>query len=86
MTKDDPSGLITCDACQQQVDEELTVIDLPQVVILRANPKGQKVHSRLVKKHGKPKALGILAAKLGRALYFMLHRNAPFDLDRFVGA
>jgi transposase len=55
-------------------------------LFLRGNEKGQKLHSRLVKKHGKAKALGILAAKLGRALYFMLHRNTPFDLDRFVGA
>ena len=55
-------------------------------LFLRGNPNGQKLHSRLVKKHGKPKALAILAAKLGRALYLMLLRNTPFDLDRFVRA
>jgi transposase len=55
-------------------------------LFLRGNQKGQKLHSRLVKKHGKAKALGILAAKLGRAVYFMMRRNTPFDLDRFVGA
>ena len=53
-------------------------------LFLRANPEGQKLHSRLVKKHGKPKALAILAAKLGRAVYYMLNRNSPFDLDRFI--
>jgi transposase len=56
------------------------------VLFLRANPEGQKLHSRLVKKHGKAKALGILAAKLARSVYFMLHRNTPFDMSRFVRA
>ncbi len=51
---------------------------------LRGNPKGQKLHSRLVKKHGKPKALGIIAAKIARAVFYMLRRNSVFDLDRFV--
>lgn len=53
-------------------------------LFLRANPKGQKLHSRLVKRHGKAKAMGILAAKLARSVYYMLHRNTPFDMDRFV--
>jgi len=56
------------------------------VHFLRGNAKGQALHSRLVKKHGTQKALGVLAAKLGRAVYFMLLRNTPFDLDRFVTA
>jgi len=55
-------------------------------LFLRANPEGQKLHSRLVKKHGKAKALGILAAKLARSVYCMLHRNTPFDMDRFIRA
>lgn len=54
------------------------------VLFLRGNPEGQKLHSRLVKKHGKAKALGILAAKIGRALYYMLYRNRTFDLGLFV--
>jgi transposase len=53
-------------------------------LFLRVNPDGQKLHSRLLKKHCKAKALGILAAKLARSVYFMLHRNTPFDMDRFV--
>lgn len=56
------------------------------VHFLRGNQKGQALHSRLVKKHGKALALGILAAKLGRAVFFMLKRNSPFDLERFVNA
>ncbi len=55
-------------------------------LFLRANPEGQKLHSRLVKKHGKAKALGILAARLARSVYYMLHRNTPFDMERFVRA
>lgn len=55
-------------------------------LFLRANPEGQKLHSRLLKKHCKAKALGILAAKLGRSVYSMLRHNTPFDMGRFVGA
>ena len=55
-------------------------------LFLRANPEGQKLHSRLVKKHGKAKALSILAAKLARAVYYMLHRSTPFDMERFVSS
>jgi hypothetical protein len=38
----------------------------------------------LERKHGKGKALSILAAKLGRAVYYILQRRTPFDLQRFV--
>jgi len=51
-----------------------------------ANPKGQKLVARLRKKHGRGKAMGVLAAKLGRAVYYMLKRKEPFDLNRFVTA
>jgi hypothetical protein len=56
--------------------------------LLSRNPKGQKLLSRLEKKHGKGKgkAMGVLAAKLGRAVYYMLKRKEPFDLNRFVAA
>jgi transposase len=36
---------------------------------LRANPRAQQLHERLKKKHGKGKALAILAAKLARAVH-----------------
>jgi transposase len=55
-------------------------------LFLRANPEGKKLHSRLVKQHGKAKALSIIAAKLARSVYYMLHRNTPFDRDRFLRA
>jgi transposase len=53
-------------------------------LFLRHNPQGQKLLSRLEKKHDKGKALSILAHKLGRAVYFMLKRNTAFDMNLFL--
>lgn len=53
-------------------------------LVLRNNPEGQKLHQRLVTKHGKAKALSVLAQKLGRAVYFMLKRQQAFDMTKFV--
>jgi transposase len=53
-------------------------------LFLRNNPQGQKLLSRLEKKHNKGKALSILAHKLGRAVYHMLKRKTAFDLDLFL--
>jgi transposase len=54
------------------------------VLFLRANPGGQKSLARLEKKHGKGKALTVLAHKLARAVYYMLKREVVFDLDTFL--
>jgi transposase len=54
------------------------------VLFLRNNPAGQKYLARLVKKHGKGKALTVLAHKLARAVYYMLKRRMAFDLDKFL--
>jgi transposase len=56
------------------------------VCFLLKNPRGRQHHKRVQRRHGKGKALSILAAKLGRATYFMLKRNQAFDIDRFLGA
>jgi transposase len=53
------------------------------VLFLRNNPAGQKYLARLAKKHGKGKALTVLAHKLARAVYYMLRRDTAFDLDKF---
>jgi transposase len=53
-------------------------------LFLRGNTIGQKYFARLEKKHGKGKALSVLAAKLGRAVYYILLRGKPFDMKRFV--
>jgi transposase len=39
---------------------------------------------RLTSRHGTGKALGILAHKLGRAMYHMLLRKRVFDIDKFL--
>jgi transposase len=54
------------------------------VLFLRDNPAGQKYLARLEKKHGKGKALTILAHKLARAVYYMLKRGVVFNLDTFL--
>jgi transposase len=54
------------------------------VLFLRDNPAGQKLLARLEKKHGKGKALTILAHKLSRAVYYMLKRKVAFDMQRFL--
>jgi transposase len=50
---------------------------------LRANPRAQALHEQLKKKHGKGKALSVLAAKLARAAYYMLSRGKVFDAHKF---
>jgi transposase len=53
------------------------------VCFLRANKPAQALRLRLAAKHGKGKSLAIIAAKLARAVYFMLKRSEAFDAERF---
>jgi transposase len=55
------------------------------VLFLKGNERGKKYMDRLAKKHGKGKALSILAHKMGRAAYFMLKNKKPFDQGKFLG-
>ena len=48
-------------------------------VFLRNNAAGQSYLARFEKKHGKGKALTVLAHKLARAVYDMLKRDTVFD-------
>jgi transposase len=52
-------------------------------LFLRGNEPAQKYHQRLVRRHGKGKALGILSHKLGRAVYFMVKRREAFNMETF---
>lgn len=52
---------------------------------LKYNEHGKKHLNRLTKKHGKGKALSILAHKIGRATYFILKNKTPFDREKFYG-
>jgi transposase len=54
------------------------------VLFLRDNPAGQKYLTRLEKKHGKGKALTVLAHKLARAVYCLLKRHTAFEMDKFL--
>lgn len=53
------------------------------VLFLRGNEPAQKYLNRLTRKHGKAKAITILAHRLGRAVYHMLARGEAFDSERF---
>lgn len=54
------------------------------VLFLRNNPRGKIYFSRLERKHGKGKALTVLAHKLARTTYFMLRRQKAFDINKFL--
>ena len=54
------------------------------VLFVRHSPEGKRLLAKLEKRHGKGKALSILAHKLGRAVYFMLVRGKAFDRERFL--
>jgi transposase len=55
------------------------------VLFLKGNEPGKKFLERLTRKHGKAKALSILAHKLGRAVYFMLKNKEAFNQKKFLG-
>ncbi len=54
------------------------------VLMLKGNRAAQAVVQRLAGKHGKGKALAILSHRLGRAVYYMLKNQVPFDPQRFL--
>jgi len=54
------------------------------VLFLAKCPEGKALFARIERKHGKGKALSILAHRIGRAVYFMLARQRAFDLPRFL--
>ena len=54
------------------------------VLFIRENNKRNDYYKNLVKKHGKGKALSVLAAKLGRTVYFILKRKKAFHIEKFL--
>ena len=54
------------------------------VLFLRQNQPGKDSCMKWERKHGKGKALTVLAHKLARAVYYMLTRDQAFDLNRLV--
>jgi len=55
-------------------------------LFLKGNEAAQRYLQKISNKHGKGKALSILAHKLGRAVYFMLRNKEGFHLNRFLAA
>ena len=56
------------------------------VLFLRHTTDGRRLLARVEKKHGKGKALSILAHKIGRAVYYMLSRGPVFSMEKFLAA
>ena len=52
--------------------------------MLRELPAAKTYVAKLEQKHGKAKALSILAARLGRMIYGMLKRKEAFDGNRIL--
>lgn len=53
-------------------------------LMLKGNAPAKAALQKLASKHGKGKALAILSHRLGRAVYFMLKNQVPFDQDKFL--
>lgn len=54
-------------------------------LFLRSSERAKKWKQKQAAQRGEGKALAILAAKLGRAVYHMLRKGEAFDEDRFWG-
>jgi transposase len=55
-------------------------------LFLRESEQAKKWLARREKKHGKARALGALAARLGRAVYHLLRKQEVFDSKRFFAS
>lgn len=55
-------------------------------LFLKCNEPGKKYLEKITNKHGKGKALSILAHKMGRAVYYILKNQKAFDKDKFLSA
>jgi hypothetical protein len=53
------------------------------VLFMRESERAKHFVAKLTKKHGKGKAISILAHKLGRAIYTILRRKDSFDEKYF---
>jgi transposase len=54
------------------------------VGFLRKNPDGKTYYAKLERKHGKGKALTVLAHKLARAVYYIWKKDTVFDQEKFL--
>jgi transposase len=56
------------------------------VLFVRGNPRAQTYLKKIENKHGKRKALSILAHRLGRTVYYMLNKKRTFSMEAFLKA
>lgn len=54
------------------------------VLFLRNNKEAERYYNRLINRHGKSKALSVVAKRLGIAVYYMLKRQQPFNIKMFL--
>jgi transposase len=54
------------------------------IFFLRKNKEAERYYNRLINRHGKSKALSIVAKRLGIAVYYMLKRGVPFNTHEFL--
>ncbi len=54
------------------------------ILMLKGNKPMQQQVQKMANRHGKGKALAILSAQLGRAVYDMLKNQVPFDQELFL--
>jgi len=54
------------------------------VLFLRKNTDTERYYNRLINRHGKSKALSIIAKRLGIAVYYMLKRGKSFNTKMFL--
>lgn len=54
------------------------------LLFLRGNTQAERYYNRLISRHGKGKALTIIAKRLGVAVYYMLKRGEPFNEHKFL--
>ena len=55
-------------------------------LLLRESEPAKRWLARREKKHGKARALGALAARLGRSVYYLLRKQQAFDVGRFFAS
>lgn len=53
------------------------------LIHLRDDAQGKALMQKLIKKHPKGKAMSIMAAKIARAVYFIMKRQKPFNEEKF---
>ncbi len=81
------SGKLGGSRARKQGNEKLKwAFSEAAVLMLRLNPPAQLLHSRLVKRFGRAKALSVLAHKIGRTVFYMQKRKVPLDAQRFYDA